>query len=113
MDTVMTDNLDPYPGNLRNHQVAQERYDWLHKNTKAPSTGDEVRIIRRVTQDEDENEVEVLYPADVHTIAGHRYVYKVNLNSYTIEEMQEKLRHIMLAMGLPTIDEDSLDIRRK
>ena len=113
MDTVMTDNLDPYPGNLRNHQVAQERYDWLHKNTKAPSTGDEVRIIRRVTQDEDENDVEVLYPADVHTIAGHRYVYKVNLNSYTMDEMQEKLRHIMLAMGLPTIDEDSLDIRRK
>ena len=109
----MTDNLDPYPGNLRNHQVAQERYDWLYKDTKAPSTGDEVRIIRRVTQDEDENDVEVLYPADVHTIAGHRYVYKVNLNSYTMDEMQEKLRHIMLAMGLPTIDEDSLDIRRK
>ena len=110
----MTDNLDPYPGNLRNHQVAQERYDWLHKDTKfVRANGEEVRIIRRVTQDEDENDVEVLYPADVHTIAGHRYVYKVNLNCYTLEEMQEKLRHIMLAMGLPTIDEDSLDIRRK
>jgi hypothetical protein len=109
----MTDQLDPYPGNLRNHQVAQERHDWLYQKAKAPSTSDEVRIIRRITQDEEENDVEVLYPADVHTIAGHRYVYKVNLNSYTIEEMQEKLRHIMLAMGLPIIDEDSLDIRRK
>lgn len=110
----MTDNLDPYPGNLRNHQVAQERHDWLYKDIKfVKANGDEVRIIRRVTQDEDENDVEVLYPADVHTIAGHRYVYKVNLNCYTMEEMQEKLRHIMLAMGLPTIDEDSLDIRRK
>ena len=109
----MTDNLDPYPGNLRNHQVAQERHDWLHQKAKAPSTGDEVRIIRRVTQDEDENDVEVLYPADVHTINGHRYVYKVNLNSYTMEEMSEKVKQILLAMGLPTIDEDSLDIRRK
>jgi hypothetical protein len=105
--------LDPYPGNLRNHQVAQERHDWLYQKTKAPSTGDEVRIIRRVTQDEEEKDVEVFYPADVHTIAGHRYVYKVNLNSYTLEELSEKLANIRLAMGLPTIDEDSLDVRRK
>jgi hypothetical protein len=105
--------LDPYPGNLRNHQVAQERHDWLYQKTKAPSTGDEVRIIRRVTQDEDEKDVEVFYPADVHTVGGEKYVYKVNLNSYTLEELSEKLANIRLAIGLPTIDEDSLDIRRK
>jgi hypothetical protein len=112
----MTDQLDPYPGNLRNHQVAQERHDWLHKDNKfvkAPSTGDEVRIIRRVTQDEDEKDVEVFYPADVHTVGGEKYVYKVNLNSYTLEELSEKLANIRLAMGLPVIDEDSLDVRRK
>lgn len=114
----MTDTLDPYPGNLRNHQVnkvdkVSNDFGWMKPDPPLPPEKTEVRIVRRIAQNEDGDDIDVLYPATVMHIGGERYVCKVNLNSYDMQELRETIDGIGLAMELPVVDEDSLDIRRK